>query len=88
MFYVYVLKSIKNGDIYIGYSEDLRERYKNHNQGNVKATKFNCPWKLVFYEAYKDKRDVAKRERQLKGHKSKIDLKKQLKYSLGGNEVE
>ena len=82
MYYVYALKSIKNNDLYIGYSQDLRQRLKYHNQGNVKATKDNRPWKLVYYEAYKEKKDAAKREKQLKNHRAKEDLKIQLKHSL------
>jgi len=81
-YYVYVLRSIKNNDLYIGFSGDLRERVKDHDQGNVKATKDNRPWKLVYYEAYHDKRDATKRERQLKNHRAKSDLRKQLKFSL------
>lgn len=81
-YYVYILKSLKNGDLYVGYSLDLRTRYKNHNNGEVKATKPNKPWKLVYYEAYFDKKDATKRERQLKNHKAKLDLKKQISYSL------
>ncbi|MDO8657616.1 MAG: GIY-YIG nuclease family protein [Candidatus Levybacteria bacterium] len=82
MFYIYVLKSLKNGDIYVGFSDNLRERYKAHNNKRVKSTKVNVPWELVYYEAYKDKKDATKREKQLKEHKVKIDLKEQLKYSL------
>lgn len=82
MFYVYILRSIRNKDIYIGYSTDLKERLKYHNSGNVRATKQNLPWELIYYEAYKDKSDATKREKQLKNHRAKEDLKIQLKYSL------
>ncbi len=84
MFYVYILKSLKNQDVYIGYSDDLKTRYKAHNQGFVKATKPNIPWMLVYYEAYKNKKDATKREKQLKNHRAKEDLKLQLKHSLEG----
>jgi putative endonuclease len=82
MFYVYILKSNKNKDIYIGFSEDLKKRFKYHNGGLVKSTKANRPWKLIYYESYLDKRDAIKRERQLKNHRAKLDLKGQLGYSL------
>lgn len=82
MFYVYILKSLKNKDVYIGRSEDLRTRFKYHNQGLVKATKPNMPWRLIYYEAYFDKRDSTKREKQLKNHAAKKDLKIQLENSL------
>lgn len=82
MFYVYVSRSIKNKDIYIGYISDLKERIRYHNSGSVRATKDNLPWELIYYEAYKGKLDATKREKQLKMHKAKTDLKLQLKYSL------
>lgn len=82
MYYVYVLKSLKNNDLYIGFSANLRQRYKKHNAKRVKSTKGYAPWELVYYEAYRDRKDATKRERQLKLHKAKIDLKKQLRYSL------
>ena len=82
MFYVYVLRSLKNQDVYIGYSGDLKERIKYHNSGSVKATKDNLPWELIYYEAYKGKLDATKREKQLKNHRAKEDLKILLENSL------
>ena len=82
MYYVYILKSSKNEDIYIGFSEDIKRRVKDHNRGFVRATKPNKPWRLVYYESYADKKDAIKRERQLKNHRAKLDLKEQLRYSL------
>ena len=82
MYYVYTLLSSVNKDLHIGYSEDLRRRFSEHNSGNVTATKANKPWKLVYYEAYNDKKDATKRERQLKMHKAKQDLRIQIEYSL------
>lgn len=83
MYYVYILVSQKNRDIYIGYSTDLRKRLRDHNSGFVDATKVNRPWDLIYYEAYQAKLDATKRERQLKNHRAKEDLRMQLKYSLG-----
>lgn len=82
MYYVYLLKSSKNDDIYVGYTGDLRKRFNEHNSGEVKSTKPNIPWRLIYYEAYKAKFDATKRERQLKNHRAKEDLKIQLRNSL------
>lgn len=83
MFYVYTLLSEHNGDIYIGYSEDLKKRLNGHNNGLVKATKGYRPWKLVYYEAYVTKLDATRREAQLKrNHRAKEDLRIQIKYSV------
>lgn len=82
MFYVYVLKSKINNDIYVGYSKNLKNRFKAHNSGKVKSTKAYKPWILVYYEAYKNKEDATKREKQLKMHAAKKELISRLKYSL------
>ncbi len=39
MFYVYILQSNKNKELYIGYTSDLRKRIKEHNQGLNFSTK-------------------------------------------------
>lgn len=83
MFYVYVLKSLLNGDLYIGHSSNLKNRFRSHNEGFVTATKGYRPWELIYYEAYKDKRDATRREVQLKTHAAKDGLRLQLQYSLG-----
>ncbi len=82
MFYVYVLLSTINKDIYIGFTEDLKNRFLLHNEGKVKSTKAYKPWILVYYEAYKSKKDVTKREKELKLHKAKDFLLAHLQYSL------
>jgi len=50
--------------------------------GKVKSTKGYQPWKLVYYEAYKNKKDATQREKKLKEHKAKSDLKEQIENSL------
>ena len=81
MYYIYVLKCANN-DLYIGYSKDLKSRIKKHFQGKIKSTKSKMPLKLIYYESYLNKFDAIKRERQLKLHKTKKDLQKQIKNSL------
>lgn len=63
MFYVYSLKSLLNGDLYIGFSKDLKTRFKTHNDRKVKSTKTYVPWELIYYEAYKNKKDATQREK-------------------------
>ncbi len=83
MHYVYVLKSLKNKDLYIGLTKDLKKRFEQHNSKRVFSTKSNIPWELIYYEAYRSRRDASRKEMQFKKHKAKKDLKIQLKYSLG-----
>ncbi len=83
MYYVYILKSLKDENIYTGYSSDLKKRFSQHRSGEVKSTRNRRPLKLIYYEAYFDKKDAQIREKYLKsGGKAKISLKLQIKNSL------
>jgi predicted GIY-YIG superfamily endonuclease len=85
MYYVYLLKSVKNSTTYIGYTKDLRGRLLLHNQGKVYSTTKGKPWILVYYEAYFDKSDATEREKMLKQDgRSKTWLKKRVEKSLKG----
>ena len=66
MFFVYIIKSRKNENLYIGYTSDLRKRLKEHNSGLVRPTKSRRPLHLVYYEVYASKQDATKREHNLK----------------------
>jgi putative endonuclease len=49
MFYTYVLLGLKSKKLYIGCTEDLKQRLKEHNTGiGGKYTSKNKPFKLVF----------------------------------------
>ncbi|MFA6398139.1 MAG: GIY-YIG nuclease family protein [Patescibacteria group bacterium] len=82
MYYTYVLKSQKDNKLYIGYSTDLQKRFQEHQKGLVRSTKDRRPFKLIFYEAFKDKRDAIRRERYFKTDKGKSSLKQIIRYSL------
>jgi putative endonuclease len=66
MFYLYVLKSINNDELYIGSTNDLKKRLLEHNSGKSPSTKNKCPYELVYYEAYKAESDARRRESMLK----------------------
>jgi len=83
MHYVYLLQSISNNKIYIGYTKDLRKRFTAHQQGMNRATKSHRPWKLTYYEAYIYKEDAIKRENMLKTYPKTLGgLKRRLQKSL------
>lgn len=66
MFFVYILKSKKDNNLYLGSTNDLRERIKKHNLGKVASTKLRMPLKLVYYEAYASEEEARHREHNLK----------------------
>ena len=68
MFYVYVIKSLKNSQRYVGSTKLLPdERVKQHNSGSNQWTKHNGPFELIYKEPYSDITSARKRENFLKG---------------------
>jgi putative endonuclease len=82
MHYVYVLLSLKDEKFYIGFTNDLERRLKEHNSGKNISTKSRLPLKLFYYEAHLSKKDAARRERYFKTTKGKSTLKQMLRDSL------
>ena len=61
--YVYVLKSLKDGNFYKGYTKDLKKRFEDHNKGKVESTKLRLPFELIYYEACRNEEDALHREK-------------------------
>ena len=49
MFFMYILKSSKDGELYIGSTNNLKKRFKEHNAGFVESTRNRAPFRLVYY---------------------------------------
>jgi len=82
MQYVYLIQSLEKDFVYVGCTNDLRKRFGQHNKRQVFSTKDFAPFRLIYYEAYRDLRDAFEREKKLKHHGSVIGhLKRRVKYS-------
>ena len=79
MFYIYILFSEKDRQLYTGFSSDLKARFEKHSKGLVISTKDRRPLKLIYYEAYLKEIDARRREKYLKGGRGKSELKIQLR---------
>lgn len=62
MFCVYILKSLKDGKLYIGCTSNIQERFRSHNLGRNKSTKWRRPLKLIYSELYASLPEARKRE--------------------------
>ena len=82
MHYVYVLRSVSDDGLYVGYSANLRRRFAQRNEGSASATSHRGPWKLIYYEAYIEQPDALGRERYLKSGAGRKFLKSQLRHYL------
>ncbi len=65
-YYTYVLKSIKDGMFYTGYTNNINKRLVEHNKGYVESTKNRVPFELVYWEGCLNQIDALKREKYLK----------------------
>lgn len=66
MHIVYILQSGKTKEIYIGFTTNLKSRLAFHNSGKSFSTKTSIPWKLIYAEVYRSRKDAEDRERKLK----------------------
>ena len=83
MHYTYILQSLKNKRNYIGSTDNLKRRVKEHNDGVGSIyTKNNYPFKLIYYEAYLDKKDATVAERFYKTGYAREILKGKLNFFL------
>lgn len=82
MFYVYVLKSLKDKKLYIGKTKDLETRFRQHNNGKVEATKNRKPFELLYYEAFNNRIDQGREELFLKSGIGRESLRHRLENSL------
>jgi len=81
-YYVYLIQSLKDYSWYIGYTNNLKKRFSEHNKGINRSTKGKAPWNLIYYEACIDKTDAKNRERYLKSGMGRRYLKNRLKSFL------
>ncbi len=71
MYLVYILKSLKTDNYYVGSTKDLNKRIKEHNQGKTKSTKGLRPLKLIYFENFSTNSRARKRELEIKKRKSR-----------------
>jgi putative endonuclease len=84
MYYVYILQSKRDRKLYVGCTNDLKQRLKLHNGGKIFSTRNRLPLILIYYEAFIDKHDAFNREQWLKTGWGRNQLKKILRNYLTG----
>ena len=71
--------SVKQDFIYVGFTHNLKNRLKEHNNLENLSTKHYAPFELIFYEAYPNEKDAKRREEYFKTTKGKVTLRQMLK---------
>ena len=77
MHFVYILKSLKDNNLYTGCTCNLKKRIKAHNSGKVQSTQKRKPFHVVFFEEYETSIEARRRENFLKTYEGG-KLKRQL----------
>ena len=81
-YFVYVLLSQKDNKFYIGSTDNLKRRLKEHQQGKNISTAKRLPLELIYFEGHRSKLDASRRENYFKTTKGKTTLRTMLKEYL------
>lgn len=66
MYFLYFLYSLKEKNVYVGCTNNLQRRIKEHNNGLVKSTKNRAPLSLIYSEKHDSLFSARRREDYLK----------------------
>ena len=77
-YYVYVLQSERDHNLYVGHTGDIKKRLEEHNNGKVPATSNRRPLKLIYWEGCLNRQDAMEREKYLKTAWGKKYIKNRL----------
>jgi putative endonuclease len=86
-YFVYVLKSFKDGKFYTGYTNNIERRFEEHQSGRVASTKDRRPLQIIYYEASLNQQDATHREKYLKTYHGKMFLRNRLKNYLQSTDL-
>ncbi|TRZ93559.1 GIY-YIG nuclease family protein [bacterium] len=87
MYYVYIVRSMKDDKHYIGYTNNIERRLQEHNRGKSKSVKHRGPFELVYHEGYVAKIEAVRREKQIKSYKGGEVFRKLLASTLSSSLV-
>ena len=82
--YIYVLRSRRDNEFYVGLTRDLLGRVQLHNKGLVPSTRGRVPFELAYWEGCLNESDAAQREKYLKSAWGKRYIKTRLRRYLTG----
>ncbi|MFA6551351.1 MAG: GIY-YIG nuclease family protein [Patescibacteria group bacterium] len=81
-YYVYILYSLKDKKLYVGYTKNLRNRISAHNNGLNTSTKCRRPLVLISASAFINETDAKNRELFYKSGRGREIVKQELEYTF------
>jgi len=76
MFYIYIIESSSYGTYYVGCTDNVSRRFEEHTNNQSAYTKNKGPWILKHTEEYQSLSEARKREKQIKGWKSRKSIER------------
>ena len=75
MYFVYILISKSYNRRYVGMTNNIKRRFKEHNSGRMKSTKAFTPWEIIYVEKFPIRIEARKREKYFKSAAGRRYLK-------------
>jgi len=79
MFFVYIIRSIKTKKYYVGCTNNIERRLKEHNNNKTFSLKNRGPFELIYKEEYSTLKEARKREKEIKSYKGGNAFKRLLR---------
>ena len=76
MYYVYILKSLKDNGFYIGCTKNIEKRILEHNKGKTISLRNRRPLVVVYHEKHDNVNNAYAREKEIKSYKGGNEFKK------------
>ncbi len=77
MYFIYLLKSLKDNHLYIGRTNDIERRLIEHNRGAVSSTKSRTPFVLLKTIETESELDSVRLEREYKKGYKREEIKRE-----------
>jgi putative endonuclease len=66
LFYVYIIRSLRNQRFYVGSTKDVEHHLHEHNRGKSTSTKAAVPWELIHSEIFQTRSEAVRQEQTIK----------------------
>ncbi len=67
MYYAYIIWGQALRRFYVGSTEDVANRLREHNRGESRSPRVGIPWEVVIVEAFGTRVEAMEREKKIKG---------------------
>lgn len=84
MWCVYIIRSIRQKWYYVGSTNRINKRLREHNSCQVRSTKYYAPFKIVYIKHFESEKDAKFYEKKIKKcRKEKESIIKEIEKRCG-----